>query len=210
MRSVSEIAERSIPDFAIGRSHLQASAATITFERTCADGGASLTLNGASNTGENRNPGAFVKGDARINRSGRPRSFDECRRLAQAIAHEVEKGHDITIAESILRSWAKSKNPILQRSFVEYAFGKVPDKLGATGLGDKKMLVLYYDHERAPEPAAAPNETGHMFEPSPMGEVLDRASVDYEGVMDAAADLAARLNAAPDAPDAGDAPCAPS
>jgi len=103
----------------------------------------------ASNTGENRKPGTFVRGDSRINRNGRPRSFDECRRLAQAIAHEVEKGRDITIAESILRSWAKSKNPILQKTFMEYAFGKVPDKLETNPLDKKTTIILRHAHERS-------------------------------------------------------------
>lgn len=75
----------------------------------------------------------FVAGDPRINRKGRPRSFDALRELAQQIAHEptqiVVDGHKVTVAEAILRQWAQSKNPQLQRAFIEVAFGKVPDKL---------------------------------------------------------------------------------
>ena len=73
-----------------------------------------------------------MRSDPRINRKGRPRSFDELRKLAQAIANETTtdtQGNKITTADALLRSWARSKQPILQKAFIEYAFGKVPDKL---------------------------------------------------------------------------------
>jgi hypothetical protein len=91
----------------------------------------------------------FVKGDSRINRKGRPKSFDELRKLGQAIAQETvtdKRGARITLAEAILRSWAESKEPILQKAFMEYAFGKVPDKL-ETPLEERKTLILHYGHE---------------------------------------------------------------
>lgn len=84
----------------------------------------------------------FVKGDPRINRKGRPKSFDALRALAQEIAHEealkggqavVINGHRVTVAEAILRMWAQSNNHQLQRAFIEIAFGKVPDKMEITG-----------------------------------------------------------------------------
>ena len=88
-----------------------------------------------------RKPGTFQSGDPRINRKGRPKSFDALRELAQQIAHEptqiVVDGHKVTVAEAILRQWAQSKNPQLQRAFIEVAFGKVPDKLDLTTDGEK-------------------------------------------------------------------------
>jgi len=84
-----------------------------------------------------KKPGTFQKGDPRINRKGRPKSFDALRTLALAISHEeaISKGkpviidnHKATVTEMILRQWAASSNPQLQRAFVEVAFGKVPDK----------------------------------------------------------------------------------
>lgn len=67
----------------------------------------------------------FVKGDPRINRNGRPRSFDQLRKLAQNIAHErIADGSTITAAEAILRQMAHD-NP---ERFIEIAFGKVPDQ----------------------------------------------------------------------------------
>lgn len=105
-----------------------------------------------SNTGDNRpnNKGQFKKGDARINRNGRPKSFDALRKLAQQIAHEtaqkdgqplVIEGHKVTVAEAILRTWARSGNAQLQRAFIEVAFGKVPDAVDITSKGEKIQMV---------------------------------------------------------------------
>jgi len=98
--------------------------------------------------------GSFKKGDPRINRKGRPKSFDALRTLAQQIAHEeataggqpvVINGHRVTVAEAILRTWAQSKNPQLVKSFIEIAFGKVPDALDLTSKGDKIIVKLMTD-----------------------------------------------------------------
>jgi hypothetical protein len=91
----------------------------------------------------------FTKNDARINRTGRPKSFNHFRALAQEIACKViadKDGNQLTVGEAILRSWAKSKEPQLQRAFIEYAFGKVPDKLDTTLLDAKTTLILHYGH----------------------------------------------------------------
>ena len=96
-----------------------------------------------SNTGENRKPGTFTKSDPRINRKGRPKSFDALRVLAQEIANEAAKkrdgepivldGHIVTVAEAILRQWSTSNNPVLQMRFIEITYGKVPDVHELTG-----------------------------------------------------------------------------
>lgn len=85
----------------------------------------------ASNTGSNR-PGTFTKGDRRINRKGRPKSFDALRALAQQIAREevqMTDGTYMSRAELILRGWTVEKNPMMQKGFLEIAYGKVPDKI---------------------------------------------------------------------------------
>ena len=107
-----------------------------------------------TDTSKNLKP--FVKGDPRINRKGRPRSFDALRALAQEIAHEealsggapiVINGHKVTATEAILRQWATSKNPQLQRQFIEIAFGKVPDTMEFSGKDGKDLIirVVYVD-----------------------------------------------------------------
>ena len=93
-------------------------------------------------TEDTKKPWQFQKGagkDPRINRKGRPKSFDALRKLALQISHELvreESGepmvidaHYVTNAELILRRWANSREPQLQKGFVEIAFGKVPDEL---------------------------------------------------------------------------------
>lgn len=97
----------------------------------------------SSNTGSNRKPGTFQPGDPRINRKGRPKSFDALRVLAQQIGHEqafdktgapvVIDGHLATRTETILREWADSSDPRLQMAFVEIAYGKVPTRTEITG-----------------------------------------------------------------------------
>lgn len=105
-----------------------------------------------SNTAQNSAPGKpFTKGDPRINRKGRPRSFDALRELAQQIGHEpvVVGDKRITVTEVILRQWAQSKNPQLQRAFIEIAYGKVPDKLDLTSGGVVVLKVVYEEKKNA-------------------------------------------------------------
>jgi hypothetical protein len=92
----------------------------------------------------------FVKGDPRINRSGRPRSFDELRRTAQRIAAEPvidAAGNSLTRIEQLLRQWARSKQPALQLASVAYCYGKPAEKIETTGFENKPVLILHYAHE---------------------------------------------------------------
>jgi len=106
----------------------------------------------------NKNLKPFKKGDPRINRKGRPKSFDKLRELALQIAHEEAKnkgecvvieGKKVTIAEMVLRQWASSKNPTLQKSFMEIAFGKVPEKHDITSGGKRIGETNPIIHDRA-------------------------------------------------------------
>lgn len=95
-----------------------------------------------SNTGENRpkQKGQFSKGDPRINRKGRPKSFDAWRALTVAVLNEpavgkdgepiIIDGHIATNAEMIARAWMR--DPKRQQALVEAAFGKVPQALDIT------------------------------------------------------------------------------
>lgn len=103
----------------------------------------------------------FKKGDTRINRKGRPKTFDQVRTLAQQIAKEgvsqdgkpvMFNGRQLTVIEAILRSWAQSKKPQLQERFVEYAYGKVP--LPVNMSGESRVRVIFDDDILKGEPDA--------------------------------------------------------
>lgn len=101
----------------------------------------------------------FVKGDPRINRKGRPKSFDALRELARQISHEealsggqplVVNGHVVTVAEAMLRQLAQSKNPKDRQLFIEIAYGKVPSPLEVSGKdgGAVAIAVVNVDVEK--------------------------------------------------------------
>jgi hypothetical protein len=96
----------------------------------------------------------FKKCDPRINRKGRPKSFDALRELAQQIAHEEAKsggqpividGHVATVTEVIMRSWAQSKDPRLVQAFIAYAYGKPPDDVNLKVDKPIVLKVVYDD-----------------------------------------------------------------
>ena len=133
----------------------QISAETCSFPVFAPTSGISATTEKRSYTTPKQRGGisvkGLVKGDARINRKGRPRSYDQLRKLAQAIANETttdNEGNQITTIVAILRSWATSKQPSLQIAFVEYAFGKVPDKHEHDGDSFAPIVILRHAHEK--------------------------------------------------------------
>lgn len=88
--------------------------------------------------------------DPRRWKVGRPLGFDALRALALELANEPVKnadgkivvmdGHNVTRVEAILRGWAESDRPELQRAFIEVAYGKVPDKIEVS---TKDSTVIY-------------------------------------------------------------------
>lgn len=80
----------------------------------------------------------FKKGDPRINRKGRPKSFDALRDLAQQIGAEQaeQNGNPFIIGEHVATN-AEMALRLLMRErpdkFLEFAYGKVPNPVELTG-----------------------------------------------------------------------------
>jgi hypothetical protein len=94
--------------------------------------------NTASNSTGRAAPGKpFRKGDPRINRKGRPRGFDELRKMAIRIAGETltnkATGEQSTVVDAILRRWIASDDWRASEAFMQYAFGKVPNREEISG-----------------------------------------------------------------------------
>lgn len=105
-----------------------------------------------SKTAGNSTPGRpFVKGDARINRKGRPRKIDDYRALVQSILNEAAtdkagnaltaNGHAMTVIEAMTRQMIQSKNPRMAQIILEYAYGKVPAPVELSGPDGGPVLV---------------------------------------------------------------------
>jgi hypothetical protein len=94
--------------------------------------------------------GKFKKGDKRINRKGRPKSFDALRELAKQIANEPTDA-GFTRIELIMRSWSLSKDPRLQIAFMEYAYGKVPNVQELTGKDGAPVEIKMIEVALPPE-----------------------------------------------------------
>ena len=105
----------------------------------------------------------FTKGDPRINRKGRPRNFDQLRRLAISILSEPAKGadgqpividgHIATIVEIVLRTAMRS--PRFAQLLLEVAYGKVPDRVEVSGRDGAPIEVRAYDYYAAAAAIAA-------------------------------------------------------
>jgi hypothetical protein len=108
----------------------------------------------------------FVKGDKRINRKGRPRSFDALRKLAQQVAAlELPEGEGLTRIEAMLRVMSTSRNPADRALFLAYAYGKPKDEIEHSGEMVQKVIIEYSDDqttEAAPEAIASQAGTAEV------------------------------------------------
>ena len=92
----------------------------------------------------------FVKGDPRINRKGRPKTFDQLRALAVKIAGEpISEQDKITRIEAMLKLMSSSRNPADKKLFLEYAYGKVKDELELNTQGVQKVVIEYREIDTA-------------------------------------------------------------
>ena len=111
----------------------------------------------------NENLKPFVKGDKRINRKGRPKSFDALRKLAQSIAAEELQSTDgdvITRIEALLRVMSTSRNPADRKTFLEYAFGKPKEEIEQTGESKIELIVKYATNDK---PTEAPQSADCLY-----------------------------------------------
>jgi hypothetical protein len=85
----------------------------------------------------------FVKGDPRINRKGRPKSFDALRKLAVQIAGEQAGETELTRVQLMLKAMASSKKPSDRALFLAYAYGKPKEQIDVNNAGEVKVIIEY-------------------------------------------------------------------
>ena len=120
------------------------------------------TVKQLRNMANEQNLKPFKPKDPRINRKGRPKSFDAARALAQQIAHEVLTGDGgkpltvngalVTRIEAIFREMSTSRDHRKQELFLAYAVGKPKEQIEASG--KIELVVTYAEDEDKPTEAA--------------------------------------------------------
>jgi hypothetical protein len=110
------------------------------------------------NTGQNRKPGTFAKGDARINRKGRPRvpkSAVELNKLIDEIAAEdvvnPATGEQVQRIRAMLRSMMTGKDSRGKVHLLDRRYGKVPDKLEMNSDNKIELVVRYATDDKPTE-----------------------------------------------------------
>jgi hypothetical protein len=121
----------------------------------------------ANNPNATDNLKPFKPGDPRINRNGRPRSFDTLRKLMQTKAGEIavdgdgkpieRDGKPVTNAEMFVEAWMKDKKQ--RRSFAEFAWGKPVEEVEVKNTGDLKVVIEYADNQNPVTPPAPGADT---------------------------------------------------
>ena len=81
--------------------------------------------------------------DKRIHRGGKPKTFAQLRKLAQAIASEpLSDSEKLTRIEALLRLMSSSRAPADRKTFLEYAFGKVKEEVDLTSGGEVILRIV--------------------------------------------------------------------
>ena len=101
-----------------------------------------LAVNTAENTPNKSRGKPFVKNDVRINRKGRPRTFEAFRKLAIKIAGENADEEDVTRAVLMLREMSRSKNPADRALFLAYAYGKPHEQIDLNTEGKIEVRLV--------------------------------------------------------------------
>ena len=96
----------------------------------------------------------FTQDDPRINRNGRPRDYEELRKMVREVGFEQvgvkEDGTPMTLIESIVRDWMHSKSFNKQLAALQYGYGKVPEKLEVER-NASKIVIRWTEADEDPE-----------------------------------------------------------
>lgn len=102
--------------------------------------------------------GGFVKGDKRINRKGRPKTFDKLRAMVQETLNgdlKIKKPTGETVETTRLRLMLESMttggNPADHRLLLEYGFGKVKEEVDVNLTWKERAREAGYDPQEIEE-----------------------------------------------------------
>lgn len=70
----------------------------------------------------------FSKGDPRINRRGRPKTFDQLREMVKAVGHEQITGTELSRIMAKIRKMYASDHPRDSELLLQYGWGKVKEE----------------------------------------------------------------------------------
>lgn len=93
----------------------------------------------ALQAGTGRKPGTFVRGDRRINRAGRPKSFLQLRKHVLLFLAEQNDAGSGSRLDTVLHELAR-RDP---KALLEFGFGKVPSAVDVNANLTSKPLKLY-------------------------------------------------------------------
>jgi len=97
----------------------------------------------------NNNLKPFKKNDPRINRGGRPRNYDLIHEIASRLCAEPAGLEDnpegISQLEAIMREWLTSQNFHKQLAVIQYAYGKIPEKLEIEKKEPNNIIIEWTD-----------------------------------------------------------------